>query len=184
MILVGLDRGTETRRSNEARLYSPDGTLAAVYDKHHLIPRFEDVDQPGTARTVITEPSGIWGIEICKDMDFPQLSRQYGADGVGLLLVPAWDFVLDGWLHGRMAIMRGVESGFTIARAAKQGELTVTDDRGRLLADWNQGGDRFVSISADAPVRHDSTLYVRWGDWFAWTDIAALALLLLSLLWS
>jgi apolipoprotein N-acyltransferase len=117
-------------------------------------------------------------------MDFPQLSHQYGADGIGLLLVPAWDFILDGWLHGRMAIMRGVESGFTIARAAKQGELTVTDDRGRLLADWNQGGNQFVSISADAPVRHDSTLYVRWGDWFAWTVIAALAFLLLSLLYS
>lgn len=184
MILVGLDRGTETRRSNEARLYSPGGALAAVYDKHHLIPRFEDVDQPGTSSAVLTEPSGIWGIEICKDMDFPQLSHQYGADGIGLLLVPAWDFILDGWLHGRMAIMRGVESGFTIARAAKQGELTVTDDRGRLLADWNQGGNQFVSISADAPVRHDSTLYVRWGDWFAWTVIAALAFLLLSLLYS
>ena len=51
-----------------------------------------------------------------------------------LLLVPAWDFDVDGWLHGRMAILRGVESGFSIVRAPKQGILTVTDDRGRVLA--------------------------------------------------
>jgi apolipoprotein N-acyltransferase len=54
---------------------------------------------------------------ICKDMDFPGLSREYGQDDTALLLVPAWDFELDGWLHGRMAILRGVESGFSIARA-------------------------------------------------------------------
>ena len=45
-------------------------------------------------------------MEICKDMDFPLLSRQYGNDGAGLMLVPAYDFVTDGWLHGRMAILK------------------------------------------------------------------------------
>ena len=35
---------------------------------------------------------------------FPQLSRQYGNAGAGILLVPAWDFVADGWLHSRMTI--------------------------------------------------------------------------------
>ena len=33
-----------------------------------------------------------------------------------------------------MAILRGVESGFSIARSAKLGILTATDDRGRVLA--------------------------------------------------
>lgn len=61
----------------------------------------------------------VWGMQICKDMDFPRLSRRYGVKGVGLLLVPAWDFTLDGWLHGRMAVMRGVESGFTIVRGCQ-----------------------------------------------------------------
>jgi apolipoprotein N-acyltransferase len=54
--------------------------------------------------------------------------------GVGLLLVPAWDSTLDGWLHGTMAVMRGVASGFTFAGSAKQGILTVSDSRGRWLA--------------------------------------------------
>lgn len=179
-ILVGLDRGTLTKRFNEARLYSAEGALLATYDKHHMVPRFEDVDQPGSEITALDQPSGVWGIQICKDLDFPRLSRDYGAKGVGLLLVPAWDFTLDGWLHGRMAVLRGVENGFTIARAAKQGLLTVSDDRGRILAQQDAASVRFASLLASAPVRHDNTLYTRWGDWFAWLNIATLVVLLFS----
>ncbi len=181
-IVVGIDRGSATRRFNEARIYSPGGAIA-MYDKHHMIPRIEDVDQPGTTLTVWNQPSGIWGIEICKDMDFPRLSRRYGAQGVALLLVPAWDFVLDDWLHGRMAVMRGVESGFTIARTAKQGLLTVSDNRGRVLAERGSAAEPFSHIFANVPVRHDSTLYLRWGNWFAWLNVAGLFLAVVSLLW-
>ncbi|MGH9694361.1 MAG: nitrilase-related carbon-nitrogen hydrolase, partial [Bryobacteraceae bacterium] len=113
-------------------------------------------------------------IEICKDMDFPRLSREYGSEGVGLLLVPAWDFRIDDWLHGRMAILRGVESGFTIARTAKQGLMTVSDNRGRVSAQQSSGAAPFSVLIATAPVSHAGTLYARWGDWFAWLDIAAL----------
>src|SRR5262249_15478762 len=179
-VVAGLDRGTLTERFNEARLYSPGGTLAATYDKHHMVPKFEDADQPGTTITVLDQPSGVWGMQICKDMDFPGLSRQYSMKGVGLLLVPAWDFTLDGWLHGRMAVMRGVESGFSIVRAGKQGLLTVSDDRGRILAQRDGATVPFASLLATAPVRHEDTLYTRWGDWFAWLNIAGFVALLLS----
>jgi apolipoprotein N-acyltransferase len=59
----------------------------------------------GNSRTTLQQPSGLRGVTICKDMDFPGLSREYGRDGVGLLLVPAWDFDADGWLraHGNFA---------------------------------------------------------------------------------
>lgn len=176
-IVVGVDRGTRTRRLNEARVYSPDGTVA-TYVKHHLVPRLENVDQPGRGRTLMNEPSGVRGIEICKDMDFPHLSREYGIDRVGLLLVPAWDFVIDGWLHGRMAILRGVEDGFTIVRSAKEGRLTVSDSRGRVLAEENNETGGFHTLFAAAPELHVNTLYDRWGNWFAWLNIVlAVALL-------
>ena len=123
------------------------------------------------------EPSGLWGAAVCKDMDFPNPSRAYGAADLGLLLVPAWDFVDDGWLHDRMAVMRGVEYGFPIARVAKQGLMTVTDDRGRVLAERSSRATRpFSSLIADVPVRHEQTLYARFGDWFAWLCLAAAAL--------
>src|SRR6185437_2763135 len=62
-IVVGLDRGTREKRSNEARVYSPEGTLEAVYVKHHLIPGFEDVDRPGTSRVILKQPEATWGVE-------------------------------------------------------------------------------------------------------------------------
>jgi cytochrome c554/c'-like protein len=37
----------------------------------------------------------------------PELGRHYAALGVDALLVPAWDFDQDAWLHARMAILRG-----------------------------------------------------------------------------
>ena len=51
-------------------------------------------------------------------------------------LVPAWDFVTDGWLHGRMAILRCVESGFSIASVPVQNERTLYDWVGDWLPSW------------------------------------------------
>jgi apolipoprotein N-acyltransferase len=166
---------------NESRVYSQEGAVEATYEKHHMLPPFESDLVVGTTRTLLHRPSGAWGLTICKDMDFPELSRQYGNDGAGLLLVPAWDFVDDGWLHGRMAILRGVESGFSIARAPKQGVLTVTDNRGRVLAERTTGAD-FVTVVASVPVANEQTFYDRAGDWFAWFDLALLAALLVLML--
>jgi len=178
-ILIGVDRATANAHYNESRLYSPIQGLVATYHKQHLLPPFENVFTPGTVLTTYEQPSGLWGLAICKDMDFPQLSRQYGNLGVRLLLVPAWDFNADGWLHGRMAILRGVESGFSIARSAKQGILTVSDDRGRVLAQRETATDTpFVTLVTDVPVRHTATLYNRLGDWFAKLNLALFACLL------
>jgi len=81
-------------------------------------------------------------------------------------------FDIDGWLHGRMAVMRGVESGFTVARAAKQGLFIISDNRGRILAEKSSSVGTFSLLQAIAPVRHEKTLYVRWGNSFAWLNIA------------
>ncbi len=95
-----------------------------------------------------------------------------------MLLVPAWDFGVDGWWHGRMAILRGVESGFSIVRSPNQGILTVSDNRGRILAEKVTGAEPFTSLTASVPVQHQGTLYNRFGDWFGWTSLILLVLLL------
>jgi apolipoprotein N-acyltransferase len=168
---------------NESRIYAPDGGYVnrpeVTYEKHHMLPAFESDLLPGTLRTLIDRPSGKWGFTICKDMDFPELSREYGNDGAGLLLVPAWDFTVDGWLHGRMAILRGVESGFAIARSARTGILTVSDSRGRVLAEKTTGASRFDTLVAKVPIHAERTFYERFGDWFAWFDLALAGILLL-----
>jgi apolipoprotein N-acyltransferase len=173
-VVAGLVRYDSSGSWNEARIYMPGGSAPLTYEKHHMLPPFESQFTVGTSRTVLQQPSGIWGVTICKDMDFPKLSRDYGLDGTGLLLVPAWDFDADGWLHGRMAILRGVENGFSIARAPRHGILTVSDDRGRILAERPTNAEPFVTLLAQAPVHHETTLYARWGNWFAWLCVALL----------
>jgi apolipoprotein N-acyltransferase len=173
-IVAGLDRGGAMRR-NEARVYAPGGDPPVVYDKHHLIPGLEAIDRPGTSRVVLDRPSGRWGVEICKDMDFPALSREYARDAVDLLVVPAWDFDVDGWLHSRMAILRGIEGGFAIARAARHGRLTIADARGRVVAETSSAAPTFSTLVATTHVSRASTLYSRFGDWFAWLCLILLA---------
>jgi apolipoprotein N-acyltransferase len=179
-IVVGLIEVSPPAKYNRARVYAPGAPLL-IYDKHHMLPAFESNLTPGTTLTLMQEPSGTWGVAICKDMDFTSLSRQYGEAGAGLMLVPAWDFVLDRWWHGHMAVMRGVENGFSITRAAKQGYLTVSDDRGRILAEAPSDSAAFVTLVADVPAAHDITLYVLLGDWFAWFALVTLVFALVQL---
>ncbi|MGH8282239.1 MAG: nitrilase-related carbon-nitrogen hydrolase [Gammaproteobacteria bacterium] len=150
---------------------------SSEYTKHHLVTGWERAFTPGSGYTTL-----VWlahtGLAICKDMDFPAMGRSYAKRDVRLLLVPAWDFGTDSWLHSRMAILRGVESGFAIARTARDGTLTLSDDRGRVLAETpsNLGAD--AVLLGTLPLRRDRTLYARWGNWFAWLDLAGLLVLL------
>ncbi len=180
-ILIGVIRKTPDTLLNEARLYLPAASAPLTYEKHHMLPPFESDMLVGTTRLVFDQPSGKWGVAICKDMDFPELSRQYDNDGIGLLLVPAWDFDVDAWLHDRMAILRGVESGFSIARTAKNGLLTITDDRGRVLAESSSASAPFASLLARVPVHHDATFYAEYGDWFGWLNVLGMAVLIAGL---
>ena len=175
MLVVGAVDVSPPVSYNQARIYAP-GTAVRTYDKHHMLPPFESQFKPGTTLTLLHQPSAPWGVTICKDMDFTPLSRTYGQTGAGLLLVPAWDFKLDRWSHGHMAVMRAVEDGFSIARAARQGYLTVTDNRGRILAETQSDSSQFATLLADVPSTHDTTLYLLWGDWFAWLSIGILGL--------
>ena len=162
-------------RYNEARVYTP-GAPVQYYDKEHMLPPFESNLKPGTALTLLDASggNGSWGVAICKDMDFTDVSSRYGEAGVGLLLVPAWDFVVDKVSHGHMAIMRGVESGFSVVRSAKRGSLYVSDDRGRILGEVKSDAAPYSTLLVTVPQSHDKTLYLVLGDWFAWVAVMLL----------
>ncbi len=61
-------------------------------------------------------------------------------------------------------------------RSAKLGILTATDDPGRVLGERNTIGPPFASVVVSVPVRHDTTLYSRFGYWFAWLCVCLLLL--------
>lgn len=180
-IVVGLVRVSSLLRYNEARVYTPRATVLS-YDKHHMLPPFESNLTPGASLALLHQPAATWGVAICKDMDFTGLSHEYGEAGAGLMLVPAWDFNLDRAWHGHIAIMRGVEDGFSLVRAAKDGYLTVTDDRGRILAETRSNSAPFATLIAEVPAAHDKTLYLLLGDWFAWFSLAILCFTIMRLM--
>lgn len=183
-VLLGVLHITDHGAYNEGRLYSETGGIETVYRKHYLVPTWESRSTPGNGISVLSQPEGKIGIEICRDMDFPDWARRYGKQDVGLVLVPAWDqgMNLDATWHGHLSLMRSVEDGFTMVRDAKVGLLTASDDRGRILAEEPTRKDgAMVSMLVAVPVRHDATLYQSWGDWFASANIGMLIVLLASL---
>ena len=182
-LVTGIDykpaRGPER---NMSAAFHPRGGLPTTYNKHHLMVAFEDHFTPGDSYTVLDSTPRV-GLLICKDMDFPATGRANAASGAQLLLVPAWDFIADGWYHSRIAILRGVESGLAIARSARDGALTLSDDRGRIIAEMPSNQDVDASAVGTLPVRTTKTLYAQWGDWFGWLNLVALiGLLVLAVL--
>ncbi|NUW33270.1 nitrilase [Nonomuraea sp. SMC257] len=175
VVVAGASLGAGATRTNTALVY-PSG---ARYDKHHMVPGLESEFTPGRALTFLDRTT--MGLIICKDLDFPWLVRQYRRAGATALLAPAWDFDDDAWLHSRMAMVRGVESGLSVARAARQGVLTVSDTRGRVLAEGRSGKPGVTTVFAALPQRAASTLYTSLGDWAAWSCLAVLLVALLRL---
>jgi apolipoprotein N-acyltransferase len=178
-LVAGVSRiGVEPWR-NVALVFAPDGRLIAEYQKRHLVPlaesRFASGDTPG----LFAGPGAQWGVAICKDLDFPAWSRAYARRGVRFLAVPAWDFVRDARLHSRMAVMRGVENGFTIARAAQHGVVTFSDAYGRILDEQASATEPDARLVRGLAAGPGATFYSRAGDWFGWVNVLVFASLLM-----
>ncbi|MEZ5957610.1 MAG: nitrilase-related carbon-nitrogen hydrolase [Hyphomonadaceae bacterium] len=173
LIVAGVDDEAEEGRFNRAFAFSSANWES--YDKRHMIPGFESHFDLGTGPLIFEHEGVRYGVAICKDMDFPALGREYA--GVAIMLVPAWDFVDDAWLHSRMAILRGVESGYAIARSARNGALTVSDAYGRVNYEAPSGPQTAydVAVPRTGP---GPTLYARIGDAFGWSMLALAALLI------
>jgi apolipoprotein N-acyltransferase len=179
-VVAGFDYQSGTVAYNQARLYEP-GAAVRSYDKEHLLPPFELKFAPGKELVLLHQPHNAWGVEICKDMDFTDPSRRYGQEGVGLMLVPAWDFNVDRAWHGHIAVMRGVEDGFSVSRAAKDGFLTVSNNRGKILKETRSDSALFAMMIATVPAGHSWTVFQLMGDWFAWAAIVLLILAIVRL---
>lgn len=161
MVLAGTI--VPTPEQNRAFIFWPDGTVD-TYAKRHLLAPLEMAipgHEPGFLRAG-------YATQICKDMDFPRSVRDTAARGVRLMIVPANDFGSDGWIHARMAIMRGVENGFALVRSAFNGVATITDARGRILAVAPTTRAGMAVIVAAVPLGPGPTLYTRIGDVFPW----------------
>ncbi|MGI4742787.1 MAG: nitrilase-related carbon-nitrogen hydrolase [Janthinobacterium lividum] len=173
---VGIDTGQ--RRVNLAWLFTPAGTLTTPYQKHFLAPPEREF-VPDTAYAVRPIAGQAYGLAICKDMHFATLGRAYGQRQVAAMLVPAWDFYVDRRLAAGMTATRGVENGYAVVRASRDGLLTVSDAYGRTLCEQASaalpGSTLLARVQVGAPL---ATLYTHFGNWWGWLCVAGGALLL------
>ena len=149
---------------NVALTFESDGSIVR-YAKQRLLVGFENY-RAGAKPGIL---AGGEAVEICKDMDYPDGVRTdvRGRD-IRLMLVPALDFSIDGRSHANIAVMRSVEDGFALVRAARFGLLTANDAEGRILAlaRSDSRGERW--ILATVPVGPGQTPFLLIGDAFDW----------------
>jgi apolipoprotein N-acyltransferase len=177
-LVAGFNTFVDGAQRNVSLGFAPGEIHPVVYEKRRLIPVVEThYYKPGSEPDVLSD--GV-GLEICKDMDFHQMLREdETATRPVLLAVPAWDFHKDDWSHARVAVMRSVENGVPMARAARDGLLTLNDRYGAVVARARTTGG-FTTLIGDLPLRGrgGDTLYDKIGDAFPWLCLALSAGLL------
>ena len=94
--------------------------------------------------------------------------------GVDLLLVPANDWEAVKQMHLVPAVFRAVENGVAIVRATSRGVSAAVDSLGRVLATMDHFATTERGMVAQVPLASVRTVYVRFGDWFAWLCVAGL----------
>jgi apolipoprotein N-acyltransferase len=169
--------GAGGKARNRLFLFTPQGQTI-TYDKRHLIPGLESSQvDPSVNPVLVTKvDERTLGGAICKDWDFSEIGRRLSLGHAAIAVAPGWDFGKDGWLHGRMAMLRAVEGGFTLVRSARGGIMSVSDRNGRVLAEAPSGPDAPLLV-AQAPVPNVTpTLYARFGDLFGWACLAGVVL--------
>lgn len=171
---------------NSLYVIGDDGTIRDAYDKVHLVPfgeylPFETwfrqiglrqmVALPGgfdagrRARTLAVPGLPSFGPLICYEIIFP------GA-AVDRAERPRWlvNVTNDGWFgdtpgprqHLQQAVVRAVEEGLPLARAANSGVSAIVDPYGRILA--QQGVNAVGVVDGPLPRATSATIYSRFGD--------------------
>ncbi len=185
---------------NSAVLVDERGVKIAQYDKIHLVPfgEYVPVPQPlanwiptmvgnfefGNSYDLIPFGDAQAGIMICYESHFPNLSRQFAANGADVLV----ELTNDGYLgetpvlrqHLANAVFRAVETNRPVLRVTNIGITAYIDENGKVYDEtrpYTEDTRVWTIKKSDAP----ATFYVRYGDWFAWLCVAAsLILLILS----
>ncbi len=183
---------------NSAYLVSPSGELVGRYDKMHLVPFGEYVPlsnllsfigslgegigdfKPGKELNTLSLPQGKFGVLICFEIIFPELSRNFVKEGANFLVT----ITNDAWFgrtsapyqHLAIAAFRAVENHVFVARAANTGISAFIDPKGRIV---RQGGI-FTEEAFNGTIRlsKKKTFYTLYGDVFAWVCSAFTAFIL------
>ncbi len=189
-------QGDRIRYYNSAFLISPEKKIIGRYDKLHLVPFGEYAPlsgilsftkgliramgdfTPGSEPRNLSVPLGDFGVLICYEAIFPDLTRQFVAGGAKFLV----NITNDAWFgktsaphqHLSMVTLRAIENRVPIARAANTGISSLIDCTGRILAE----SDLFTRevLSGTIHLRQTKSLYTQYGDLFAYACLGVTAL--------
>ncbi len=125
---------------------------------------------PGSEARPLRTRFGPVAVAICFEAVHPdQVRRRMSRDAVAL-----FNLSNDGWLgtgagprqHFAMARLRAVENDTWMVRSTTTGISAVVDPRGRVVAELPIGRADYL-LSNFVP-RSSTTLYQRWGAWWAY----------------
>lgn len=180
-IITGYTNLAGTSKRNAALVINPQGGISVNYDKVHLVEGQETQFKPGDTIGLFSLYGIKAGVAICKDMDFQEYIKQYGNNETQIMFIPAWDFITDDWLHSRMAILRGVENGFSEVRAAREGRLTISDLYGRVTYEYSSSNQQQSTLTGEVSALRINTFYTRFGNWFGVVNLISVFGLLILL---
>ena len=183
-LITGVPRFDEQERLfNSAVLATPQGDVAALYDKRRLVPFGEFVPfrrflpfadaiagpvdfSAGADRALFAVPGyGRLRLLICYETLFPGLGAgpRDRPDILVNLTNDAWFGNTPGpWQHLAQARMRAVEEGIPILRVANTGISAAFDGAGRQLGMIGLGEAGFVDIAVPTPLA--TPPYSRWRE--------------------
>ena len=72
-----------------------------------------------------------------------------------------------------MAVLRGVENGFSEVRTARQGRLTISDCYGRVSSEANSAKGEQATLIGNVSLQKADTIYTHFGDWFGIVNLIA-----------
>ncbi len=72
-----------------------------------------------------------------------------------------------------MAILRGVENGFSEIRTARQGRLTISDFYGRVTSESSCSNGQKAILIGETSFQNRNTIYTLFGDWFGIMNLIA-----------
>jgi apolipoprotein N-acyltransferase len=111
-----------------------------------------------------------YGLAICYEIVFPQITRTQVRNGATVLVTVTNDAWYDGTSapaqHLWQARLRAVEDDRYLLRSATTGISAFVDPTGQVLSWIPMGKDGIIYAKFEA--RTTRTGYVRFGDWFAW----------------
>ena len=198
---------------NAAFLFSPGREEVPAYAKMHLVPFGErtplrdrlplvrNIDWSaltgdlapaefarGRSRTLFTAgpDSSRFALLICFESVFPDFVRQSVREGADFLV----NITNDSWFgptagpyqHAELAVLRAVENRVAIARCATSGVSLFIDRYGRTRQRTDLGT---VDVRTEVVgTRRSPTVYTRFGDWFAVTNLLLAAALVAGAWWT